>query len=83
MRNIFFDENHNKDRNRHYGLRIGDRIKIEISGLPTREGDVVGFSLTDNNKAYIKYDDGKIVGWVAEWCTIIEKVEDRASETQQ
>lgn len=66
----------NEDRSRHYGKRVGDRVREVHAGLPTIEGTVVELGGFDNNRIYVKKDSGDVVGLVAEWCEIIEKVED-------
>jgi hypothetical protein len=64
----------NIDRNRYYGLRIGDIISVEFPSMNSL-AEVVDYG-GDNNRVYIKLEDGTITDWVAEYCTIITKVED-------
>lgn len=69
----------NEKRNRYYGLRIGDIVDPKgLSGKTMYpNAEVVGFAYSDNNRVYIRKENGKITDWVAEWCDIITKVEDR------
>lgn len=67
----------NADRTRYYGVRIGDIVSEEIFQDVRRRGEVVGFGFMDNNRVYVRDEDGKISGWVAERCTIETKAEDR------
>ena len=69
----------NSERRRYYGLRIGDIVSPKgISGEEWHRGiaEVVNYG-SDNNRVEIKSKDGTITDWVAEWCDIITKVEDR------
>ena len=64
----------NINRNRYYGLRIGDTISVEVPNK-TIQTEVVDYG-GDNNRVQVKFEDGRITDWVAEYCTIITKVED-------
>jgi hypothetical protein len=67
----------NENRARSYGLRIGDLVKYRAFGTEF-EGTVVELSPMDNNSAWIltgEHEEPVVV--VAEWCSIIVKVEDR------
>ena len=64
----------NINRNRYYGLRIGDTISVEVPNK-TIQAEVVDYG-GDNNRVQIKFEDSRITDWVAEYCTIITKVED-------
>lgn len=69
----------NKDRTRYYGLRIGDLVKLNgVFGKEFKDGkaEVVDYG-SDNNRVQIKSEKGFITDWVAEWCDIVTKVEDR------
>jgi len=67
----------NKNRTRHYGLRIGDIVKSDGQLKQfTGTGKVVEFDGFDNNSACIQVGDKRIT-CVAEWLTIVTKVEDR------
>ena len=71
----------NERRNRYYGLRIGDIVEFEILGHNKLRAEVIEYVYMDNNRVILRLLSGKQTGeitdWVAEWCTIIEKVEDR------
>ena len=70
----------NKERNRYYGLRIGDIVSPKgIDGKEWSKGkaEVIEYGFMDNNAVYIRVEDGTETKWVAEWCEIITKVEDR------
>lgn len=65
----------NKDRTRWYGLRPGDIVEERAFGS-VRRGKVVNLHTTDQNGCTIKVN-GKEGKAVCEWCTVIERVEDR------
>lgn len=70
----------NEKRNRYYGLRIGDIVSPKgLDGKESSKGkaEVIDFGFMDNNAVYIKFEDGTETKWVAEWCKIITKIEDR------
>jgi hypothetical protein len=69
----------NANRHRYYGLRIGDIVDARgISGIPIYKNvEVHEYSGFDNNRVVLKLASGNTCDWVAEWCTIITKVEDR------
>lgn len=62
----------NERRTRYYGLRIGDLVKY--LGY---EGEVTAYGFMDNNRVEIKTDKGPVSA-VAEWCTILTRVENRS-----
>jgi hypothetical protein len=68
----------NESRDRYYGLRVGDLVSPK--GLDGKEfngkGEVIDYG-SDNNRVIIKFEDGTITDWVAEWCDIILKVEEK------
>jgi len=69
----------NKDRSRYYGLRIGDIVSPKgLDGNEWYKGicEVVNYG-SDNNRIQIKAKDGTLTDWVAEWCDVITKAEDR------
>jgi hypothetical protein len=69
----------NVNRHRYYGLRKGDIVDARgISGIPIyRNVKVHDYSDYDNNRVILKLASGNTCDWVAEWCTIITKVEDK------
>lgn len=70
----------NVDRNRYYGLRVGDIVSPkDLRGNEWNRGtaEVIEYGHMDNNEVYIRAQDGTETHWVAEWCDIITKVEDR------
>ena len=69
----------NVERRRYYGLRIGDTVEVNIGSLiQIKElAEVIGYAFMDNNRVYVRMEDGTETSWVAEWCTIITKVEDK------
>jgi hypothetical protein len=68
----------NADRHRYYGLRIGDLVQIKTGVFSKpKNAEVIDYGLLDNNRVILKLDDGTETSWVAEWCEIVEKVEDR------
>jgi hypothetical protein len=72
----------NQERHRYYGLRVGDTVRAPTSLLRVIEedriGEVVEYGFMDNNRVYVQYPgDKNPVAEVAEWLTIIKKVEDK------
>lgn len=72
----------NENRNRYYGLRVGDIVQVNsmISTVTqaTVKAEVFKFGVLDNNSVFVK-EEGSEESFkvVAEWCKIIERVEDR------
>lgn len=68
----------NKDRARYYGLRVGDIVQCTLCQFSTPPSEVIGYGFLDNNRVRIKeLESGKEYGHVAEWLSIVTKVEDR------
>jgi hypothetical protein len=69
----------NVDRDRYYGLRVGDIVDLKsIDGKILYENaEVINYGFMDNNRVMVKLVSGSETNWVAEWCAIIIKVEDR------
>ena len=68
----------NANRQRYYGLRIGDIVDARgITGIVIYKNVEVHDYSSDNNRVELKLASGNITDWVAEWCTVITKVEDR------
>ena len=67
----------NKDRKRKFGKRVGDSIQIRYPVCYNFASEVVGIKGADNNSIFVIWEDGTIKSYVAEWCDIITKVEDR------
>lgn len=69
----------NEERRRYYGKRVGDIVENWSSfGVKGRHGEVVGYGLLDNNRIEVMWDGlEEPQDEVAEWMTIITKVEDR------
>jgi hypothetical protein len=66
----------NQDRKRYYGLRRGDIVEVRFQ--PTKIiAEVDTYGGLDNNSVGLINKEGKKFKWVAEWCKIITKVEDR------
>lgn len=71
----------NKDRKRYYGLRIGDEIEVmSLNGTVWGNSEVLDYDPFDNNKVIIKSKNGNPIDWVAEWCKVIKRVEDKEAE---
>lgn len=66
----------NENRSRYYGLRIGDVVEQRAFGTVHR-GTVFEYGVMDNNRVYVKDENGEELDFIAEWCTIIKKVEDK------
>lgn len=54
----------------HYGKKVGDKVKY----VNNKVGEVI--ELTANNNKIIVSCDGVEKEWVAEWCDVVEKIED-------
>ena len=67
----------NENRNRYYGLRIGDIVMPLIIGSKKNEktATVVYYGIMDNNAVYLMFENKEVKKWVAEWCDIIRKIE--------
>lgn len=74
----------NADRHRYYGLRIGDLVQIKagVFSKPMK-AEVIDYGFMDNNRVILRLEDGSETDWVAEWCTITEKVEDRVQDSSR
>lgn len=59
---------------RHYGLMIGDVVEERAFGTVGGRGTVIDFHPTDNNRAYVREEDGSIVDVICEYCIIIQGV---------
>lgn len=69
----------NENRNRYYGLRVGDIVHpIYFNNAYDRgNAEVIAYTF-DNNRVRIKWlANGEETDWVAEHCEIVTKVEDR------
>lgn len=70
----------NKERNRYYGLRVGDIVEERAFGS-VRRGEVIMLGPLDNNACLVNVEKSPVYAeaqkCVCEWCTIITKVEDR------
>jgi hypothetical protein len=69
----------NENRTRYYGLRKGDTVSVEASlvdGVNLLHAEIIDYTM-DNNRVILKFEDGSERPFVAEWCTIISKVEDK------
>ncbi len=66
----------NAERNRYYGLRLGDTVTSKAYkelGVCT----VVEYGHLDNNRVIVEDATGKKFPIVAEWCSIVTKIEDQ------
>lgn len=66
----------NEERNRYYGLRVGDIVTVPMF-VGRKKAEVIGLHAGDNNGVQVHMEDGTERKEVAEWCDIITKVEDR------
>lgn len=74
----------NENRNRYYGLRVGDIVKPLYSvGMQFGQCKVIQLIPMDNNSVLLESIAGKKFEWVAEWCAIVTKVEDIQIEKEQ
>lgn len=65
----------NENRNRYYGLRVGDTVELLFYHIEGTKAEVIGYGVMDNNRVTVKIENGSVEDWVAEWCKIITKVE--------
>jgi|SRR5690606_20020673 len=69
----------NENRDRHYGLRKGDFVKIK-KGFPIEKAIpciVIEYGYLDNNSVYLRdLTTGQRLRWTAEHCELVVKVED-------
>lgn len=56
---------------RHYGLKLGDKVQVHISGVD-EICTVFEFNPMDNNKCLLEDSNGKLFEYVCEWCRKIE-----------
>ena len=67
----------NEDRTRYYGLRKGDTVDAHsMNGTVWGRSVVLDYTM-DNNRIIITNKNGDPIDWVAEWCEIVTKVEDK------
>jgi len=68
----------NEDRNRYYGLRKGDIVDLKSPDgkVCQRNAEVIEYG-GDNNRVEVRLMSGNTTDWVAEWCNIVVRVEDR------
>lgn len=72
---------YNVNRDRNYGVRVGDIVSESHNGHLSRRGVVVSGMLGDNNRVRIfNLDTKEMVNVVAEWQDIEERVEDRLAK---
>lgn len=65
----------NPDRDRAYGLRIGDTVSSQFQKI--EKAIVIDRDTGDNNRVRVVVaGTGVIEDLVAEWCTILIKIED-------
>jgi hypothetical protein len=69
----------NENRTRYYGLRKGDIVNLNgMNGAPGyQNAEVIDYGVMDNNRVFVRRENGEETDWVAEWCKIVTKVEDR------
>lgn len=70
----------NEKRNRYYGIRVGDLVRCKYTPNPDTVYEVVALCFMDNNGVFIQEDGKEPVKAVAEYCEIVEKIEDRDLE---
>ena len=68
----------NKERNRYYGIRVGDDVVERFNNRAVVRGEVVAYGFMDNNAVTVKeLGTGRLHKCVAEWCEITKKVEEK------
>jgi hypothetical protein len=70
----------NVDRDRYYGLRVGDTVNLRgLDGKTLFENaEVISYGFMDNNRITVKLANDNETNWVAEWCEIVTRVEDKS-----
>ncbi len=68
----------NESRNRYYGKRVGDIVKIKRHNGRYIVAEVIEYGFLDNNRLTYKTIKGKEITSTAECSELILKVEDRA-----
>ena len=72
----------NKERTRYYGKRIGDIIEYPFPSNK-RKGKVIDYGVLDNNSLFVLFEgDTFPIKVVAEWCTILKKVENFETDSK-
>jgi hypothetical protein len=71
------DKFDNQERRRYYGLRVGDTVELKYGPVKGMKAEVTAYCFGDNNRVYVRMEDGTKTDWVAEWCEIITKIEDK------
>ena len=72
-------QDRNKERLRAYGLRIGDIVELTYHKGVKELAEVVAYA-SDNNRIFIRTQEGHGRGRTAEECKLVTKVEDRTEE---
>lgn len=63
----------NKNRNRYYGLRIGDIVEVKTLSGTILKCKVIAYGFMDNNRVHLrKLWSRKVFSWTAEGCKIIK-----------
>lgn len=65
----------NENRNRYYGIRVGDLVKCKYTFNQDTIYKVVHLSALDNNRVYLQEDGKEPFEAVAEHCEIVKMVE--------
>jgi hypothetical protein len=60
---------------RHYGLKVDDRVQFKGPGGVSVIGKVIALDSTDNNGGRIRLEDGRECKIVCEWCEVLPKME--------
>ena len=73
------DSFNNASRDRYYGVRVGDIVRYGVPGLPQDKEtyEVIRYGFMDNNRVILRSKSGEEIRAVAEWCEVIEKIEDK------
>lgn len=68
----------NENRDRYYGLRKGDLVELQFFNSDKNMAEVVDYCHGDNNRVVVKNTwNGEVMEYVAEWCKLHTKHEDR------
>lgn len=80
-RMAYFDRYY-EDRNLCYGKRVGDIVRIYCKDHFDFTTEVLGpKTFANNNSLYVIWKDGTIKDYIAEYCDIVTKIEDREKDS--
>lgn len=75
----------NVDRDRYYGLRVGDTVNLRgLDGKILFENvEVINYGFMDNNRVEVRLANDNTTDWVAEWCEVVIRIEDKLPKKEE